>query len=414
MIKISRPLDQLEDICRRVLSGCEAIKKKCLRETVIEILTLYMIIPRRINFTQMERYGSHDEQTYRNTFKKDVDWSAINMWIINQLFPKGHRIAIAIDPSYISKAGKCTAHIGRFWSGCAQMVKHGLEILGIGVIDIDMNPSQCLAFGAAQTPNSAELTEKNMTLDKFYLSVIENNIERLLSVSKYIVADAWFSKKPFADGITKLGFHLISRFRDDADLRYIYTGERTGKPGRPRVYDGKIDFDNLDYSRMTEFEVSGETDKFYTLIAYSYSLKKNVRLVIRVTGKGKHKLYFSTDTEISGKDVLEFYRGRFQVEFVFRDSKQYAGLCHCQARSEEKLDFGFNASLTSVNVAKFMMKEIGMDYSMANFKNMIFNAFLINRFIAVSGYRPNSDKINKTFKELIEGHLQNHVFEKVR
>ena len=45
------------------------------------------------------------------------------------------RWAIAIDPSYISKAGKKTPHIGRFWSGCAQAVKHGLEIMGIGLID---------------------------------------------------------------------------------------------------------------------------------------------------------------------------------------------------------------------------------------------------------------------------------------
>ena len=40
-----------------------------------------------------------------------------------------------IDPSYISKAGKKTPHIGRFWSGCAQSVKHGLEIMGIGLIE---------------------------------------------------------------------------------------------------------------------------------------------------------------------------------------------------------------------------------------------------------------------------------------
>ena len=29
------------------------------------------------------------------------------------------------------------AKIGRFWSGCAQSVKHGLEIMGIGLVDID-------------------------------------------------------------------------------------------------------------------------------------------------------------------------------------------------------------------------------------------------------------------------------------
>ena len=40
-------------------------------------------------------------------------------------------LAIAIDPCYISKAGKKTAHIGTFWSGCVDAMKQGLFILCI-------------------------------------------------------------------------------------------------------------------------------------------------------------------------------------------------------------------------------------------------------------------------------------------
>jgi len=47
------------------------------------------------------------------------------------------------------------------------------------------------------------------------------------------------------------------------------------------------------------------------------------------------------------------------------------------------------------------MKKIGMDYSMAQFKSLMFNSYLINRFIVLSGYRPNKTLIAKTFKELI-------------
>ncbi|MBP5345519.1 MAG: hypothetical protein J6Y99_04825 [Bacteroidales bacterium] len=84
---------------------------------------------------------------------------------------------------------------------------------------------------------------------------------------------------------------------------------------------------------MSEFEVSGETDILYCLIAYSKALKKKVSLVIRIMDKGKHKLDFSKDTELLGKDVMEYYRSRFQMEFIFRDSKQYADLFLSQARS---------------------------------------------------------------------------------
>ena len=36
--------------------------------------------------------------------------------------------------------------IGRCWSGCAQPVKHGLEIMGIGLVDIDAKDYMMLKF----------------------------------------------------------------------------------------------------------------------------------------------------------------------------------------------------------------------------------------------------------------------------
>ena len=58
------------------------------------------------------------------------------------------RPAIAIDPSFVAKAGKKTDHIGRFWSGCASAVKHGLEILGIAVVDADIKDAMMLGSRA--------------------------------------------------------------------------------------------------------------------------------------------------------------------------------------------------------------------------------------------------------------------------
>ncbi len=77
--------------------------------------------------------------------------------------------------------------------------------------------------------------------------------------------------------------------------------------------------------------------------------------------------YFSTDTSLSGEEVLLYYRTRFQIEFCFRDAKGYTDLMDCQARDKWKLDFAFNASFTSLNVAKVTMKEMGMEYSMSSF-----------------------------------------------
>ena len=60
----------------------------------------------------------------------------------------------------------------------------------------------------------------------------------------------------------------------------------------------------------------------------------------------------------------------------------------------------FNASFASLNVAKVMMKEREMDYSMSNFKLLMTNTFLTKRIFDASRYRPNQTLINHIFKEL--------------
>ncbi|WP_139279498.1 transposase [Tangfeifania diversioriginum] len=63
---------------------------------------------------------------------------------------------------------------------------------------------------------------KVTSLTDWYANIIKERKETLCSISKYLVADAWFSKKPFVDQIIEMDMHLISRLRDDADLKYLY------------------------------------------------------------------------------------------------------------------------------------------------------------------------------------------------
>jgi IS4 transposase len=75
---------------------------------------------------------------------------------------------------------------------------------------------------------------------------------------------------------------------------------------------------------------------------YSKSLKRDVSIVIvnaKKKEKWSHKIYMTTDLELSADKILEYYQTRFQIEFLCRDGKQHTGLNDCQARSENKLDF---------------------------------------------------------------------------
>ena len=119
-------LDQYLEIVKVYLIESGAKINKWREKFMLEVLLLYLIIPGRINFLQLGRYGKYGEQRYRQQFETDFYWLSFNSSLVKSHL--GSRLAIAFDPSYINKSGKCTPYPGRFWSGCAGKAKSGLEI----------------------------------------------------------------------------------------------------------------------------------------------------------------------------------------------------------------------------------------------------------------------------------------------
>jgi hypothetical protein len=348
--------NQYRDICGDVLIELTTKLNKSFKSFLMETLISYLVIPGRINFLQLWRYGKSCEQRFRQNFSKDFDWLEFNLSLSDKVLT-GDRKTIAIDPSYISKSGKNTPWIGYFWSGAAGQAKRGLEILGVGLIDVDNK--DCISLQAVQTPDRQTLESRDANLIDWYLLVIKSMREKLHRASRHVVADAYFAKNNFVTGLQEMKFDLVSRFRDDAALYYPTLQKPTGKKGRPKLYDGKIDMANLDTTRVQKINI--DNGDLYTLIAYSKSFKQMVRLVIWYSKDGKKpKLFFSTNPEMSGKDVIEYYRTRFQIELCFRDAKGFTGLMQSQARDVTKLSFNFNASLTSVNLVRMLAKKRGI------------------------------------------------------
>lgn len=395
-------LNQYEGIAKVAFSGCAAKLNKSIKTNIIEILLLIMCIPRKINFLQLGRYGNRGEQCYRQTFTKEFDWLGFNMNLASKHFyrpAKGFgRLAIAIDPSYVPKAGKKTAHIGRFWSGCASAVKHGLEILGIGLIDADAK--DCIMLRAVQTKNSKELKADDMTLPQWYLSVLDKYKRELLNITDIVVADAAFSTKTFVDGLKPIGFDLVSRLRSDAVLYYLYNGPRTGKRGAPKKYDGRIDVENPDKLKMDRVWIDPTMGTAYELVVWSKALGCKIKLVILYRPDGSYNLYFSTRTSMAARDILDIYHTRFQIEFCYRDGHQFTGLLDCQGRDEKTLDFAYNASFAAVNITKVMIKEYELPLSIGQIKSLMVNAHFAKRFFAGCGIDPDPTLNAKLFKEL--------------
>lgn len=379
-----------------------SVFNKCRKDFFCEVIILLLSIKGRVNFLQLGRFGNFKEQRYRQQFEKPFPFLDFNKELT--LSHGGKRFVIAFDPSYINKSGKKTPGLGWYWSGCAGQAKWGLEIGGLAAIDLDNHTAFHLE--AVQTL----IEDKQATsLTDWYVSVIKERKETLCSISRNLVADAWFSKKPFVDQIIALDMHLISRLRDDADLKYLYLGPPTGKKGRPCKYAGKIDTTNMDTSYFELVEQNQEAT-VYSAIVHSKSLKRNIRLV-HVTytndkGKRTRKLYFCTDTQMDALEILDCYQSRFQIEFLYRDGKQHTGLTDSQARSENKLNFHFNAALTAINIAKVehwlsTPKEVRKPFSMADIKTMNHNRLLLQRFIDVFGVHAYAAKNRNHVNELI-------------
>ena len=375
-----------------------SVLKESRKQFILNVLLCFLSIKGRINFLQLSRYSKYCEQYFRIHFENKFNFQEFNRRLILNL--KIKECIIAFDPSFITKSGKCTFGLGKYWSGCAKQAKWGLDICGFAVIDILQNTA--FHLNAIQTPSF-----ENMTLLDYYCQIIKENYLYFKDLSNYMVADAYFSKKKVVDTMLSLGLHFISRLRDDAVMMYIYQGEPTGKKGRPKKYAGKVNAYNFNMYYFTE-NFSDKEMKIYSAIVYCKAFKRDIKLAVAIFYKdGKEvtrKLYFSTDLELCAQKIVRYYRSRFQIEFLYRDAKQHCGLMQCQARSLNKLNFHFNAALTAVNLAKieWLSTKTSTDepFSMLNYKIMYNNELLLNTFIQRFAINANTVKNKQIISEL--------------
>jgi hypothetical protein len=308
-----------------------------------------------------------------------------------------------MDCSFIPKSGKETYGLGNFYNSSQNKATKGLEISVLGVVDVADNTAYTLS--ARQTPPQAEIeqlvadqpatTDDEISRVDFYAWHLRQDIETLLQFVTYLVVDGYYSKLKFVEAVLELGLQQIGKLRHDANLRYLYHGPQK-KFGARRKYDGKVKFD--DVRRLTYVDQVEPDIHLYTAVVYNVNLKRNVRLVYLLNLKNKNKpgyaLLFSTDTELDPETLYCYYKARFQIEFVFRDAKQFTGLTDCQARNQASLDFHFNAALTALNLAKVdAYLSFGYDrdtpFSLATQKMVYFNRHFLEKVFAILALDPS-------------------------
>ena len=390
---------------KRILSQMSISKPQL--KFLLTLFSTIMILRGRMNYRNMSRYSVLHEKSFSRNFRKPFDFTGLNHCLISETIPEENRKMAAIDASYVPKSGKRSYGIDYFWSGVAGRSKKGQEISSLAIVDLDYNTAYNLSV--EQTPSGDKIDKKEENRIDFYLQQIRRTEKYLKKHNiTHIAADGFYSKIRFIDGIIDMNLHQIGRLRGDANLRYLYKGPRRKGPGAPRKYDGKVKYNDL-----SRWEFVSEIEQgvcLYTADLNSPRFKRNIRVVClldqRKSKSYRYALFFSTDLNLNALDIFNMYRARFQIEFIFRDAKQFTGLTDCQARDKESLNFHFNASLSTLNLLKKQDRELGENSnpkvcSIASWKARYFNEHLLDRFISHLDLDPIFIKNTPQYEELI-------------
>ena len=351
------------------------------------IINTFTIFRGKANYINLSRYSHFSERTIRRWFNKGLSYLYLNSTLL-KFIPSHHEKIGAIDASFIRKSGKHTDGLAMFWSGCDGKSQKGLEMSLITIVDINANTAYGL--DAKQT-----IVKKGKTRADLYADHIENSFNELRNHSiTHIAADAYYTKNVFIDRLTNNGFHMVGKLRHDADLKWLYDGIQTGI-GRPKKYDGKITFDDLDKFKYEEI-IDGVD--IYSAEVYAVKMKKKIKVVLlRNKSEDSYALLFSTDLQLSTQTIIKYYKARFQIEFFIRDSKQHTGLMDSQSRKSCAINTHLNISIAALNVLKIedcLAKESFSQsvISIASWKCIKFNKHYLSGILSMLEISKDDDK----------------------
>ena len=363
-----------------------------------------------------EKGGSY--RTIQRFYHSVLPWNAIHWLFFRTRFLKAEDEYItAGDEVVVSKAGKETYGLDHFFSGIQQRVIPSLSFFAFSLVNVREErsyPMQVVQVVKSREEKAASKakavvrktaekkkrgrpqgsknkTKKEEVVLNAELLRIQKALKSMLETIgtsiklKYVVLDGHFGNYPSAFMVKQVNLDLISKMRSDAALYLPFEGEYGGV-GRPAKYGAKIDVHQLyrKYLKETSTEDHLRTDiyqgPFYNK---EFAFPLNVVIILKTnlnTGAQAHVILFSTDLELTYDKIIRFYSLRFrlkvavtsQIEFNFRDAKQYWGLEDFMNVKEIAVTNAANLSFFMVNFTYALLQPFrshNPDYSILDLKS---------------------------------------------
>src|SRR6266487_6855414 len=192
----------------------------------------------------------------------------------------------------------------------------------------------------------------------------------------YLVLDGHFGHHNALRTAQQCHVHLISKLRSDSALYMPYEGPYAGI-GPPRKYGSKLDDRSIpeQYLQATTVENHLQTCVYHAQLRHKeFAPSLHVVIIVKTnlhTQAKAHVILFSSDLELPYDTLRDYYSLRFQIEFNFRDAKQYWGLEDFMHITPTGVTNAANLALFMVNVASRLRADLhpyDPDYSVLDLK----------------------------------------------
>jgi len=311
---------------------------------------------------------------------------------------------LAGDEVVVTKAGKKTYGLGRFFSSLYDHPVAGLAFFCLSLVSVEQRQSHPIRLeqviratsqlkpgnessssqGATPSNTDAKATppkrqrgrpkgSKNKDKTDVCLSaelrMIEGAILALLSLIagllpiSYLLVDGHFGNHNALQMARQCHLHLISKLRYDSKLFIPYQG-----PSQHRKYGERLNPRQMPpESRVDSFIEDGIRTDIYQLTALSHAFACPLNVVIMLktqlkTQQQVHVILFSSDLDLAYDKLVDYYSLRFQIEFNFRDAKQFWGLEDFMNTTERGVTNAANLALFMVSVSNRLLKDIQRDW----------------------------------------------------
>ena len=342
-------------------------------------------------------------QRFYNTL---IPWGTL-CWVFfrTHLFDPESVYLLAGDESIVAKSGDETYGLSRFFASTYGKTIRGLAFLvSVSFISVKKRRSypmlmeQIVRGETSTTPKMTETPPKKATVSKTSEAkgkpgrpkgsknrnktevVLNDTLKQIQSMLKtvlatiegfipirYFLLDGYFGNNKTLQMVRGCGLHLISKLRRDAALYLPPKTPYQGR-GRPTLYGEKLNPKDID----DKYRVSTQTQANITTEVYQIECRHkrfpeplNVVCLLKTNAKTQeksHALLFTSDLDLDAETMIDYYSLRFQIEFNFRDAKQFWGFDDFMNVKEVPINNAANLSMFMVNVSAKLREMFGSEH----------------------------------------------------